>query len=320
MKKNTAKFTESLDLQTPTPEDLQTYERQIKSYSIHALKTAAVVDKIYVQHTQFANLVGAMERVFQIAPEFDVPNGMLLLGPPGTGKSAAFQFFRGTLPSSSLFTDGDGAVGLRCPKRPRVGHFVTALLKAYRYPFAHGSAQQMYMRRGILFDAIREKGTRLIFVDESQNMLRSRSASSSHDGDTEVSEFFREMMDECKIALVLSGSQELDAVAGADTALASRLTVRETLSNIELGAQWMAILHAFGRQCSSFDLSGLEDPKLATLLHRATQGNLRSLKRLLIEAVLIAVDAKQNAVDVVVFSKAFGLVFGSAHAQPNVFV
>ena len=320
MKKNTAKFTESLELQVAIPEDTETYDRRIKSYSIHALKTAAVVDKIYVQHTQFSKVIAGMERVFQIAPEFDVPHGMILIGLPGTGKTAAFQYFQGTLPSSSLFASGDGAVGLRCPKRPRVGHFVAALLKAYRYPFVNGSAQQMYMRRGILFDAIRQKGTRLIFIDESQNMLRSRYASSSHDGDTEVSEFFREMVDVCKVALVLAGSEELDAVTGADTALASRLTVRETLSNIELGSQWMATLHAFVRQSPNFELNGVEDPRLAMLLHRATQGNLRSLKRLLIEAILIAVDSNLNNVDCAVFGQAFGLVFGSAHAQPNVFI
>lgn len=319
MKKNTEKFVESLDLETPDPEEQELYSRRITSYSVDALKAAVAVDRIFIGHPAFVRTVKAMDRIFQLAPEMELPHGMLLIGPTGAGKTAAFRYFKNTLPSSSLFAPGDGAIGLRCPKRPRVGHFVAGLLKAYKYPFALGSAQQLYIRRGLVFDAIRQKGTRLIFVDEAASLLKVRRAGGNLDGDTEVSEFFREIVDECKVGLVLAGTDDLDAIAQIDSALASRLTVREALCPFDSDEKWVGVIQSFSKECKTFDIRALANPDVAHLLHRATGGNLRSLKRLMIEAILIAFDTRKVVIDREILAKAFTLVFGSANLQSNVF-
>jgi hypothetical protein len=319
MKKNTEKFVESLDLETPDPEEQELYSRRITSYSVDALKAAVAVDRIFIGHPAFVRAVKAMDRIFQLAPEMDLPHGGLLVGPTGAGKTAAFRYFRNTLPSSSLFAPGDGAIGLRCPKRPRVGHFVAGLLRAYKYPFALGSAQQLYIRRGLVFDAIKQKGTRLIFVDEAASLLAARRTGSNLDGDTEVSEFLREIVDECKVGLVLAGTDDLDAIAQMDSALASRLTVREALCPFDSDEKWVGVIQSFAKECKSFDIKALASPEVAHLLHRATDGNLRSLKRLMIEAILIAFDTQKVMIDREILTKAFTLVFGSANLQSNVF-
>lgn len=319
MKKNTEKFVESLDLETPDPEEKELYSRRITSYSVEALKAAVTVDRIVISHHAFVRAVKAMDRIFQLAPEMELPHGMLLVGPTGAGKTAAFKYFKNTLPSSSLFAPGDGAIGLRCPKRPRVGHFVAGLLKAYKYPFSLGSAQQLYIRRGLVFDAIKQKGTRLIFVDEAASLLKGRRAAGNLDGDTEVSEFFREIVDECKVGLVLAGTDDLDAIAQIDSALASRLTVREALCPFDSNETWVGVIKSFSKECKAFDIKALANPEVAHLLHRATGGNLRSLKRLMIEAILISFDTQKAVIDREILAKAFTLVFGSANLQSNVF-
>src|SRR6218665_3609919 len=107
MKKNTEKFTESLGLEQPDAEEQELYSRRVTSYTVAALKAAAPVDRIYINHTAFVRTVKAMDRIFQLAPEMDMPHGMVLTGPTGAGKTAAFKYFRDTLPSSSLFAPGD---------------------------------------------------------------------------------------------------------------------------------------------------------------------------------------------------------------------
>ena len=318
-KKNIEKFSESLDLEAPDDEEQQTYSRRVQAYSVAALRAASTIDRIYIQHTAFASTVKAMDRLFQLAPELNMPYGMILNGPSGVGKTAAFKYFRDTLPSSSLFAPGDGAIGLRCPKRPRVGHFVAGLLKAYKYPFAAGTHQQLYIRRGLVFDAIKQKGTRLIFIDEASGLLSAKRLGSSQDGDTEVSEFLREVVDECKVALVLAGPQELEAIEATDTALSSRLSVRESLKLFEADASWIGVLKAFARESKAFDIRFICEAEIPQLIHMATGGSLRSLKRLIMESILVAVDQKLDKIDSATLSMSQGLAFGSASQRPNVF-
>ncbi len=319
MKKNIEKFIESLDLDQLDEQEKAIFSRRVTSYSVDALKAAAFVDRMCIKHTAFARAVQAMDRIFQLAPEMDMPHGMILQGPTGTGKTAAFRYFRDTLPSSSLFAPGDGAIGMRCPKRPRVGHFVSGLLKAYRYPFSFGTAQQLYIRRGLVFDAIRQKGTRLIFLDEAAGLMGSKKLVTEHDGDTDASEFLREIVDECRVGLVLAGPQDMQSIGNVDRALASRLSVHEELKLFGPDAEWVGMVRAFVKECKTFDLQFLNSADITRLLHMATDGNLRSLKRLVIEAILIAIDAGRTSIDRNVLVKAQTLVLGSASQRPNVF-
>lgn len=62
--------------------------RRMQSYSERALEAARPIARILVAHPKFRGAIHAMDRIFQLSREVDVPYGMLLLGPPGTGKSA----------------------------------------------------------------------------------------------------------------------------------------------------------------------------------------------------------------------------------------
>ena len=79
------------------------------------------------------------------------------------------------------------------------------------------------------------------------------------------------------------------------------------------------MLSAFAKQCNSYDLSFIQTPVIANELHNATNGNLRVLKRLMIESVLIGVDSGKMALDQEVLARAFDLIFGNSAGRTNVF-
>ncbi|MNT20020.1 hypothetical protein D3C72_1553120 [compost metagenome] len=138
--------------------------------------------------------------------------------------------------------------------------------------------------------------------------------------ETEAIELLRELMDECKVSLVLAGSNELDNLRTVAPHFSTRVAGRESLEIFELDAGWLGFLNAFASQATSFDIAFIQDRSAAKLLHMATEGNLRAFKQLILEAALVAHDANELRLTQVHLRKAFDLVFGKACTRSNSFV
>lgn len=314
---NTSDQEKTVQFDEPEIEEVRTAARRLQEYSTKALAIAAEVDRIHVKHTQFTQALGAMDRLFQIAPLFEMTHGMRLVGPPGSGKSALFRYFRNSLPRSSLFAPGYGAVGVRAGRRPTAGQLIAALLRAYRYPFRSGGSATVYGRSGIVFDLIREKGTRMLFIDEAQHLLRQTRRTEQVSDEPEATDLLREIVDTNKVALVLAGTEVLDGLGTADHHLADRVPGRHALSHFGEGAAWRGFLRAYSKQCDSHDLSIIDSVRESGRLHIATSGNPRAVKRLITEAVLISADAGKQGVDEASLGSAFRVVFGTDTLMRN---
>lgn len=316
---STKPFTESLALDEHDQNDAETNTRRLQTYSVPALRVATQIERVYVNHTAFASGLRMLDRLFQLGTELETPQGHLLIGPPGSGKTALFRYFRDSLPSSSLFSTSFGAIGLRVPKRPFPGLLIREFLRLLKYPFAGGSYKQLYERRQLVFEALRSNGTRLVWLDEAHHLLPKHASKQIEDDEPEAIELLRELMDECKVSLVLAGSSELDNLKTVAPHFSTRVAGREALGIFALDASWLGFLKAFSAQSASFDIGVIQDRSLAKLLHMATWGNLRAFKQLILEAVLIAHDANEVRLTQEHLRKAFDLVFGKACMRSNSF-
>jgi Cdc6-like AAA superfamily ATPase len=313
------KFDASMADDDSLDSDIEIEKRRAAIYSIEALRAASQVDKIYVNHPSFAKAVTAMDRIFQLAPEMDMPQGMLLTGPTGAGKTTVFKYFSSSLPPSSLFAPGYGAVAIRCTKRPSAGFLIGALLRAYRYPFSSGTGKQLYARRQVVFDAVKEKKTRLLFLDEAGGLLSPRSKLVIESGETDATDFLRELMDTCRIGLVIATKLGEGVLDTLDEALASRISVRQSIQLFKPNEEWQGMMNAIVKQCKTFEIEFISKPVIARKLNLATNGSLRGFKRLLAEAILIAYDSKESTLNEVIFKMAFSRVYGENVGRPNVF-
>ena len=316
---NSETFTESLALDGPDQHQAETILRRLTTYSVDALRVAAQVERIYVNHPAFSSGLKTLDRLFQLGTELETPQGYVLIGPPGSGKTALFRYFRESLPRSSLFSGSYGAIGLRVPKRPLPGLLIREFLRILKYPFAGGSYKQLYERRHLVFEAVRSNGTRLVWLDEAHHLLPKHASRQIEHDETESIELLRELMDECKVSLVLAGSGELDNLKSIAPHLITRVAGRDALDVFKLDGNWLGFLKAFSAQSTSFDISVIEDRTLAKLLHMATEGNLRPFKQLILEAVLIAYDANDLRLTQDHIRAAFVLVFGHASTRSNSF-
>lgn len=300
-----------------TDEDREIEARRLDSYCKEALRIGKLVDSIYLLHDQFRVAVKACDRIFQISKELGTGHGLRLYGPSGTGKSSVYKYFSKSLPSSTLFSPGWGCIGVRAYPKTSAGHLVGGLLRAYKYPFTRLTEQVVYEKRSLVFELVRQKGTRLIFVDQAQHLLRGeRKGCVLPTGN----DFLCELIDETNVGIVLAGDEELAIDERLGEALKSRITGRLELQPFKASAQWEGVVKSFVKNCIWIDLTFLLNQGQPKTLHGVTDGNMRALKRLITEAVMICVQQKQRAVGREHMKEAYDLVFGTTSNRINPYV
>ena len=305
------------DFDVPDEEERRVRERRMFTYSVRALKVAASVDRVCIVHPDFKASLSGCDRIFQLCRELSQQQAMVIAGPTGVGKTALIKYFRASLPKSSLFEQGFGATAVRLPSKPNLGHFVGAMLRQLRHPFPQVSHHTLSIKRDVLIDALRQRGTRMLFLDEAHNLRdQSKIRSRAFDG-TNVTDCVRELVDEVPLALCMSGTEELLQLQELDRHLDNRVSARFQLTDFSDGPMWKAFLSAFRKHCSLIDLSIIETADQSRKLHVATSGNLRQFKRLVTEAVLICADSGVDALVEAHLLKAFDRISGDVKRIGN---
>ncbi|MFA6262463.1 MAG: TniB family NTP-binding protein [Bacteroidia bacterium] len=301
----------------PDEEERQFKARRLFTYSVEALRVGTAVDRVMVNHPSFKSVLAGCDRVFQLSRELSMQQGVAVSGVSGTGKTALIKHYRQSLPKSDLFEVGQGALALRLVKRPTVGHLIGGLLKQLRYPFPHVNAKTLGMKHDVVVDALRQNGTRILFLDEAQHLLTQTRMRGQLDDGSNVTDCLNALMDEVPVGLALFGSEELHKIEDVDRHLASRISAHLALQPFQAGAVWSSFVKAFVRQCQQFDLAFLLSSPEQARLQKVTGGNLRDFKRLVTEAVLICVDEGVIHMGVEHFRVAFDRVYGTHTSTSN---
>ncbi len=298
-------------------EDREIEARRLEFYCKEALRIGKLVDGIYLLHDEFRVAVKACDRIFQISKELGTGHGLRLYGPSGTGVSSVFKYFSKTLPNSTLFSPGWGCLGVRAYPKTSAGHLVGGLLKAYKYPFTRMTEHVVYEKRSLVFELVRQKGTRLIFIDQAQHLQKGeRKGCVLPTGN----DFLCELMDETNVGLVLAGDEELANDDRLGQALKGRISGQLEFQLFQPNAQWAGVVKGFVKNCSWVDLGFIENPGQPKALHGVTHGNMRALKRLITETVMLCVQQKETVVSREHLKQAHDLVFGKTSNRINPYV
>lgn len=300
-------------------EERKINERRLKAYGRTVLEVGATVDSVKVLFTQFKAALEACDRIYELSKALDIPQGMVVTGPPGSSKTTLGNYFTKSLPAEDLVDHGYGAISIRLRNSPSQGHIVSSLLRALNYPFTQVKRGRIFAMRDIAFEALRQRGTRLVFVDQGHCL--STQAHHRHQDVLEsvASDVLREMMEEAKVGLVILADASFRGLEHVDRALADRVTTRMSLDYFADGPEWHGFLKSFATNVKVIDLSVLTDKACAAKVLTATAGNRRTFKRLVIEAVLLAVSNNSKTVEPQHLQLAFDLVNGAASGRSNPF-
>lgn len=300
-------------------EERKVTERRMKTYGIEALKVGVTVDAVKVLFTQFRDALAACDRIYELAKALDIPQGLVITGPPGSSKTTLASYFIRSLPKTELVEHGYGAIAIRLRNIPSQGHIITGLLRALNYPFTSVRRSKVFAMRDVAFEALRQRGTRIVFVDQG-HCLSTQTRPRHHDVlESQASDVLREMMEEAKVGLVLLADASFRGLEYVDMALNDRVTSRLNLDYFREGAQWQGFLKAFASNVKSIDLNLLTEDAIPVRLLTATDGNRRTFKRLVVEAVLICVSAGSSKLRKDDLRMAFDVVNGTASARTNPF-
>jgi type II secretory pathway predicted ATPase ExeA len=313
-------FDLSPDDHSPDAEEVrQTYRRRLFMYSSKALAAGLPAERIFVTHPAFKAALEALDRIYQLAVDSTVPQGAMLIGETGTGKSSLIHYYKQSMPPSMLFEVNTGALILRLQERPYIGRVVGTLLRLMQYPFSQVQKNTVSLKKDIVIDALKQKGTRMILVDEAHHLCHARKHGREQFDGTETTEYLRELMDECRIGLVLCGTSALDGLRDVDRHLHARVTGRFELHNFDVQAQFQGFIKAFAAQCKTFELAGIHSADFAKSWMTACKGNPRAFKRLAVESILVAIDTGRTALDMATIATAFDRVAGKDSLVTNPF-
>jgi Bacterial TniB protein len=280
------------DFDDPEDEDeRRTKERRMFMYSTKALAAAVSVEKIHILFPDFKTGLDISDRIYQLGRVLDTPQGAVIFGAPGTCKTTLARYFISALPPSDLFQKGMGAIYIRMRANPSQGQLLSTLLRAMKYPFTEVRASRLGQMRDVVIEALQQKGTKLIFVDQAHCLSNQVRTKHKDVHETAVSDTLREIIEEVHCGMVLLADASFQGLEKIDSALADRITVRHTMAHFGPNAIWNAFLESFAKSIVVVDATILNSTECQSSTHIATDGNRRRFRRLIVEAVLIAVDA-----------------------------
>ncbi|MDN3922554.1 TniB family NTP-binding protein [Roseateles violae] len=273
-----------------------------------------VIENTLVPHTAFE---GAMKRIKQclahgkMSPE---PTCLALVGESGTGKSRALEETESLMPRSR---NAEGAIvpilRVRAPARPTVKGVAGLLLQELGDPKSEVGTEISRTKR--LFDKLNDCGTQIIMLDEFQHFFDKGTRKIFHD----AADWLKILVDQTKVALVVSGLESCLPVIRTNEQLSRRFTAPVFMRRFNWlveseRAEFIGILEAFNASISEhFRVPELNSEEMAFRFWCASGGLIGYLTKHLRQAVWDVCDAEESDITFEHLGAAYDDAIWSAH-------
>jgi hypothetical protein len=285
------------------------------SYSEKALGAARALHQVVINHSTFTQALDGIGRIVQLGNDLGNPIGMCLIAPSGCGKSLLIDLLTRNA-YGWPFLNAQSVLVAALKEAPTVAHIQSELLKCFKYPIPiRTSASTNAAVNNVLIEAVAQRKIQLTAIDEYQQVFLA-----GKDGvRRSVNDWLKRFMTLTEKPILLTGTEELSALATGDPQLSTRISATFRLMPFRHDAEWKGVLKAYSDDCQALDLSPLRN-EYSRELYLASQGVFRTLKGLVLESSMVAIDDSAEAVNRKHLSTAFLRIFGPASTRENPFL
>lgn len=286
-------------------------------YTEKALAVGRDLRDVVIGHSGFQDALNLIANAIEIGNGAGVFTGVRIMAPSGSGKSLLIECLQNNTINSPFLNDKLSVIRTELKEAPSVSQIQGGLLDNFDYGLTDRGRRTTNNNEvhRVLIEAIRAHRVQLVVLDEFQHVFSPNSDKVA----THVIDWLKRLMNITQVPAVLVGTELMDRLGEVDRQLTSRVPTAIRLLPFQCDAKWVGFLKAFAQHCTAADLSLIFEAQIATQLFRITQGVPRELKRLLVQAVVMAVSGDEKTVTRERLYAAYGSVYGPETASENPF-
>lgn len=249
-----------------------------------------IIDQILVPYTAFDHYKNRIELLFNAAEFCEDPGAAAIIGEARSGKTRLMQHLESTYGRTrTLKGMYIPILRITTPAKPTVRGLAQEFLRAIGDPLWRNkdSEQERTDRLKVL---LKQAGTRMIFVDEFHHFFDKASQKIQH----HVSDWLKILIDETKVALVVSGLPSCMAVINQNEQLRGRFTGVMEMSRFDWEKQasrleFISVLEAFQTAIVGYEFPDMTSESVAFRMYCASGGLMGYITKILRQAIWRAI-------------------------------
>lgn len=155
-----------------------------------------------------------------------------------------------------------------------------------------------------------------LLIDEGQHICEGKYRENTA---RTLTDWLKVRMDRHNLPVIMTGTRALEAISGINSQFVSRASGEYFINPFAYGDTWRQLLAGIAESVRSIDLSSLPSIGLSRLVHDATQGNMRDLKKLLVFSCIRAIDEGSTLLTIKHLAEGFDDAFGGHGRKVNPF-
>ena len=286
------------------------------------------LEKIFVAHPNLSRIIPLVNGRVSLLKAGGKAIGILVLAPPDGGKTTLAKYLLQSMPSSDVSeTLDDGCevtrtvtpcIYIQPPNPCSLGRIADAIVLALGTPV--DGSERIFGRCRNAISQLKLAETLILIVDNAHDIPERR----GHRGVMGISAFFRDIIDQARVIVLLLGTDIAEIVIAADPQLRKRIPAPMRLGFYDVGtvdglATCLRMLQELDDELPLAEPSGLGHGQLGRAIACASDGKIGACASLIQAAMPHALAMGREHLELDDFVKAYSLIYVDYAAAINPF-